>query len=351
MTDQQNKNGEKQKLRYYRKHLGEFRQELREAIPRETLRALHRRSSWKHFGMVFRQCLIAGFAIGGILNFNSGWIWFPCSVALGFVIFDFTILLHEVIHNLVFEKRRPRWNAVLGWMYALPSGLSRTQFTRWHLDHHDELGSSTDDPKRAHLTPKIVKRWYKLLYMTPALFPIYFRAAAREVITYPMDLQNTIRLERSLTIALHLILMSMIYFFGGWVLFVKLYAIPYFFIFPIAFTINRVGQHYNVNPNDVAQWSTLMKGHILWDFIYLFSNYHLEHHYFPGVPCYNLPRIQKSLQPLYDRHGMTFHSYGQILYGWFILNRTPHTDWNLEEDIRTIPSQSNGLSSSKRIQF
>ena len=33
-----------------------------------------------------------------------------------------------------------------------------------------------------------------------------------------------------------------------------------------------------------------MRGHWFWDFAFLNSNYHLEHHYFPGVPFYRLPR-------------------------------------------------------------
>lgn len=316
-----------QKYRYYQKHLGEFRHELRDAIPRETLRDLHRRSPWKHFAILVRQLLIAGLAVAGILIYESIWIWFPCAIALGFVIFDFTILLHEAIHRLIFPEPRPRWNAFFGWLYALPSGISRTQFTRWHLDHHDELGSPAADPKRAHLTPKIVKRWYKFLYMTPALFPIYFRAAAREVKAYPPELRKTIQFERRITIAVHLSVMAAILGFGGLWIYIKLYAIPYFFVFPVAFTINRVGQHYNINPNDIAQWTTLMKGNFFWDFIYLNSNYHLEHHYFPGVPFYNLPRLQQCLEPLYRRHGMQAQTYRWILYGWFIQNRTPHTDW------------------------
>ena len=67
-----------------------------------------------------------------------------------------------------------------------PSGISASQFTRWHLDHHNELGSATDDPKRFHLSPKRNARWYKLLYFTPALFPIYFRAARAEAQGYPL---------------------------------------------------------------------------------------------------------------------------------------------------------------------
>lgn len=315
------------KRRFYRRHLGNFRQELRDTIPRDILRELHRRSAWKHFTIVARQGILAGMAIGGIAVFESGWVWLPCAVVLGFILFDCTVLLHEVIHNTVFEKSRPRLNAALGWLYATPSGVSRTQFTRWHLDHHEELGSSIADPKRAHLTPKIVKRWYKFLYMTPALFPIYFRAAAREVRTYPADLQRTIERERRITISIHLLIMIGLWMgAGGWMFF-KMYAFPYFIVFPVAFTLNRVGQHYNINPQDIAQWTTLMKGNFFWDFVYLNSNYHLEHHYFPGVPFYNLPRLQKALWPLYERHGMAPQTYRQVLYGWFVENNVPHTDW------------------------
>lgn len=319
----------RRKNRFYYKNTKDFRRELRDSIPRDVLRSLHRCSPIKHFVIVIRQCLIAASAVFGILAFESVLIWLPCSITLGFVIFDFSILLHEVIHNAVFKKRRPGWNAVLGWLYALPCGLSRSQFTRWHLDHHQELGSSHNDPKRAHLTPKKVKRWYKFLYMTPALFPIYFRAAVKELKSYTPELQRTIRMERRITLSAHFIVMTFILAGGGVWMFFQLYAIPYFFVFPVAFTINRLGQHYNINPNDAAQWSTLMKGSFFWDHVYLYSNYHLEHHYFPGVPFYNLPKLQMLLQPIYNRHKMKPQTYSRLLYGWFIENRVPHTNWSL----------------------
>jgi len=332
----------RRKNKYYYKHLGDFRRELRETIPVELLRELHRPVAWRHFALVLRQLGIALLTIGLVLRFDSPWLWFPGSVILGFIAFDFTVLLHEVIHNAIFAKKRPLGNAVLGWLYSLPSGISRTQFTRWHLDHHEELGSWTDDPKRAHLTPKIVERWYKFLYMTPALFPIYFRAAAMEAQNYSPELRRIIQIERWVTIGLHLAVMGGLIGSAGFWGFFKVYAVPYFFIFPVAFTINRLGQHYRVNPQDVAQWTTLMRGSLFWDFAFLYSNYHLEHHYFPAVPCYRLPELQKLLQPLYARHGMQPQTYGKILYGWFIENQSPHTDWSATGGSGADGSRDNG---------
>jgi fatty acid desaturase len=71
-----------------------------------------------------------------------------------------------------------------------------------------------------------------------------------------------------------------------------------------------------------------MRGHWFWDFAYLNSNYHLEHHYFAGVPFYRLPKLQRALVPFYERHGMRWHGYGELLYRWFVLNEKPHSDWD-----------------------
>ena len=107
--------------------------------------------------------------------------------------------------------------------------------------------------------------------------------------------------------------------------------IPVFFVFPIAFTLNRLGQHYDIDPDDPAKWGTLMRGHWFWDFAFLNSNYHLEHHYFPGVPFYRLPALQKALVPFYQRKHMRWQSYGRLVYGWIVENRAPHTDWSRPE--------------------
>ena len=313
---------------HYSQHTVGLRSELGDAIPRELLRTLHRKSGWRHAMVAARQFAILGLATWGLIRFENPLIWGPLAVIQGFTIFDFTILLHEVVHHTVFPDRHPVAERVLALLYAVPSGISPSQFTRWHLDHHAELGSDEDDPKRHHLSPKVNARWYKLLYCTPALFPIYFRAARRESATYEAALQARIATERKISIAAHLAAIAAVWYVFGWYAAIRTNVIPVFFIFPIAFTLNRLGQHYDIDPDDPAKWGTLMRGHWFWDFAFLNSNYHLEHHYFPGVPFYRLPALQRALIPFYQRKGTRWQSYGRLLYGWFIENRAPHTDWS-----------------------
>jgi fatty acid desaturase len=168
---------------YYSQHAAALRSELGRALPRSTLVELHQKTPARHFLVAARQFLILGLTTWALVRFDDPLIWVPLAFVQGFTVFNFTVLLHEVVHHLVFVRRRPAAERALGWLYAIPSGISATQFTRWHLDHHAELGSSDDDPKRHHLSPKVNKRWFKLLYCTPALFPIYFRAARREAVT------------------------------------------------------------------------------------------------------------------------------------------------------------------------
>jgi fatty acid desaturase len=316
------------KSNYFTRHAVSLRADLKAALSRDTLRSVHRKSPARHALVAGRQFLVLALATWGLVRFSHPLVWVPLAVIQGFTVFNFTVLLHEVVHHLVFERARPRADRLLGLLYAVPSGISAAQFTRWHLDHHAELGSDEDDPKRHHLSPKRNARWYKLLYCTPALFPMYFRAARRESATYPPDLRRRIAWERRLAMAFHLGAIAALGWMFGAGAAVRAHVVPVIFVFPVAFTLNRLGQHYDIDPADPAKWGTLMKGSWFWDLAFLNSNYHLEHHYFPGVPMYRLPALQRALRPFYAQKGMHWQSYAGLLYGWFVENRAPHTNWN-----------------------
>jgi fatty acid desaturase len=306
-----------------------LRHRLTEAVPHEVLKELHKKSPARHFAVAARQFLILGATSAVSWLSPSPWIWIPAALAAGWTAFNFTVLLHEVVHHAIWNGPRPSGERLLGILYAAPSGISALQFTRWHLTHHAELGDPVADPKRHYLSPKIVTPWYKLLYFTPALFPIYFLAARRETASYPETLVRRIARERTATIALHLAIMAALWAAGGFGVLARVYLVPYFLVFPIAFALNRLGQHYAIDPEDPAKWGSLVKPSRWWDFWYLFSAYHLEHHYFPGIPFYNLRRLHFALRPFFDEIGWKPTTYGRLFRAWIFENRTPHTLWDV----------------------
>ncbi len=306
-----------------------FRSDLSAAIDTDAVRALHRLSPGRHALVAARHVLLLAVAALAIALHPDRWfVTVPASILIGFLVFGFTVLLHEVLHGLVTGSRTNRTERILAHVYAIPSGISQAQFTRWHLDHHDCLGSTTEDPKRAHLTPKVVTRRVKFLYMTPALFPIYFRAARLAAERYEPELRRRIARERRVSIGFHLATLGGLLVGLGPAAAAWIHVIPVFVVFPIAFTLNRLGQHYDIDPADPAHWGTLLvRSPWTWDFLFLHANYHLEHHYFPRVPFYRLPRLRKLLDPFFAARGIRPRTYGGLLFDWFVRNRVPHTPW------------------------
>ena len=229
-------------------------------------------------------------ATWGLIRFDNPLIWMPLAVVQGFTIFNFTILLHEVVHHTVFERKRPVARADSGaplrdserdfgepvhaagtWIITRSSAPTRTIRSGITCRRRStSAGTSCCTARRRSSRSTSAPRAASRRPIRPAL-------------------QRTIGCERRLSIAAHLTAIALLWYFFGVYAALRTSIIPVFFVFPIAFTLNRLGQHYDIDPDDPAKWGTLMRGHWFWDFAYLNSNYHLEHHYFPGVPFYRLP--------------------------------------------------------------
>jgi len=195
---------------YWAEHAQQLKQDLAAALPIEELRRLHDKRPWLHALVAFANFAALAVSAVAIVHFDRWYYWLPFAFLAGFAVFDFTVLLHEVVHRAVLPVSSERAYRFLGLLYAMPSGISASQFTRWHLDHHAGLGSYEEDPKRHYLSPKKNARWLKALYFTPALFPIYFRAAKKETISYEPELKKTISRERNATIVFQLAILAAI---------------------------------------------------------------------------------------------------------------------------------------------
>lgn len=313
---------------YYKDHQGDLPQRLRDAVDGDLLKRLSVRSGFGHALVAVRHIALHLLLAVGLLVFENPWIWVPLAALQGLNILGFIILLHDVIHGVVFPRRRPLLTRLLGLLYAAPSAIAASQFERWHMDHHRGLGSATEDPKRHHLSPKRNSRLLKFLYVTPVLFAIYAKAAGTEVRSYEPALRRRINLERLGNVLLHAGFVTLLWTqFGGEAV-VRVWAVPLFGFFPLAFMVNRLGQHYWIDPTDPAKWGSRVDGNPLVNFLFLNSNFHLEHHYFPAVPLQNLPALNRALRPFWDRIGHPSRAYGPLLWKWFVENREAHTEWS-----------------------
>ena len=112
------------KSHHYWKEIADFKAQLREAIPRPELLALHRRTASKHLLYTARQFAIVAACGAALWNLTDPLYWVPVAVLQGFTFFNMTTLLHEVVHHSVFHGTRPRAERALGLTYAITSGIS-----------------------------------------------------------------------------------------------------------------------------------------------------------------------------------------------------------------------------------
>src|SRR5712692_8902937 len=92
----------------YNRSIGDLKHRLNAAVPHEVLKELHQKTPARHFLVVLRQMLLFAGALALSWSFDSLWVRVPCALVLGFIVFDGTVLLHEVVHKAVFDGDRPR---------------------------------------------------------------------------------------------------------------------------------------------------------------------------------------------------------------------------------------------------
>lgn len=141
-------------VHYWARHTGVLRARLAREVPHDELKRLHQKAPWRHFAITIRQVALLAAATWISARYQNPLIWIPTAIVAGWTIFNFTVLLHDALHNAVWSGRHDGATRWLTMAYAFPSGISGTQFSRWHLTHHAELGSETADPKRHYLHPK-----------------------------------------------------------------------------------------------------------------------------------------------------------------------------------------------------
>ena len=95
-----------------------LRRRLAEELPADQIRRLHGRRPVLHFLIVGWQFFLIGGAGFGLWHLTNP-VWVALlALVMGFTLFNFTVLLHEVVHDAVLRKRNTRLNRVLG-----PRGL------------------------------------------------------------------------------------------------------------------------------------------------------------------------------------------------------------------------------------
>jgi fatty acid desaturase len=286
-----------------------------------TLQARHELSSGLEAELADLRRLRAGRRIAEILFFVVLWI---VAIALGVNGFTlsgigisaaalnaFYLLSHEGHHNLLFRSRFA--NHAVNVALCIPLLHSPSGYRVLHELHHRFLGGPGDPDEYRNYTSdsrlRWALQWVRLTMGTLVYMPLIPIVAWRRA-------QSADRLRLALESTLMVAVLTPIFVFIPIRVLLDLWLIPGVVVGYIS-AVRALAQHALTMPGDPLTASRSVRSNRLVAFLLLNENYHLEHHLFPEVPSYNLPRLRELLRGRLPR-SVEAVSYTRFLAGFAI---------------------------------
>jgi fatty acid desaturase len=293
-------------------------------------RVLHEPDHRRHYQRLAVFVLLylgAAFAVWSLAICPSfaHWRWLvalPCYLCAAGALHGISLFAHEAVHQTL--ARNGRWNALLGAACAIPVLQNCSAYTVLHLRHHQHLGEDGDPDHYAAYTRWtwliFTMNWFRLLIG----YPIYIVAipilgwrhgTARQRVGIALEFAAAVLLVTAALLAplpagllLH-----------GWL-------IPMLLI-NFMVNIRGMSQHtlLGESTDEVRGTRSILTSRLI-AFFMCNENYHLEHHLYPGVPWYHLPRVHAALRgELIARGAPYIRSYTAFVREFIVhsLRRSP----------------------------
>jgi fatty acid desaturase len=245
--------------------------------------------------------LIAFFAAWGVIGYlimqlDSWYLRFPGYVILGFMMHGIGVNIHESIHGLLTKKNK-LLNYLLGFFSGLPMLLSRGAYKVVHTEHHRFNRLDGDPDELTNITSN--KRLQSVLFYVAFLIVgyVYIFLAPFMAIKLARNLRS-----RLIIIAEYFVIISIFSYIvlyldgiGRMDIFVNCWLAP-FLVLGLTVNIRAMAEHQMTNKGDksIRRSRTVVTNRVT-SFLLFNINYHIEHHLFPSIPWYNLPKAHKLL--------------------------------------------------------
>ena len=249
------------------------------------------------------------------------WVRIAGIFVIGVSIQAMAILMHEALHANLF--RQLFWDRWIGFMLAVPAFFSFTAYKVAHLNHHRYTRTDRDQDELPNMCQN--QRQYIALYYAWFLigtFLYFFIVPWKALrIARPRD-RSRIYVEYPLMFLIYGLFTSLAFHSG------RPMSLLWYWLLPalVAILLSNVrglAEHLGTEGDgDAISRTRTITSNKLVSFLMLNLNYHLEHHLFPAIPWYALPKVHRLLEPVYrTRNADVRKSY--LAYALQSLRRGP----------------------------
>lgn len=294
--------------------LRQFESITRQSISTEKREGLRRLQKLEpaHNAMVifFLAQWIAAGAVMSAVNFLP--VEIACSLLMGFSVVGLPVLMHEGCHSLL--SKNPLLNRWLGFICGVPGLVSVSAYRSIHLIHHSDTRTDRDPDNIEQGTGLPLPKAF--LHYVVLVAGIYFYIPMVAVTGYrkgKKEMKKAIVVEYALLIAIVT---------GAFLVFplesmVRYWLIPLLIAGQLS-NVRGLAEHGLMSTgNPFIDTRTVLSNRFV-SFMMCNLNYHLEHHLFPGIPWYNLPKVHRLLREEFQKAGASvYRSYSSFLFDFF----------------------------------
>lgn len=290
-------------------------------LPPEELRKLSTLNPWVSILHIGLEWLGIIGAIWLCSHYWSIWLYIPTVMWIGARQHALLILMHEGTHYRLFKNKRLN-DFVSEVFLAWPNFITARAYRVSHFAHHRHI-STDDDPdwvRKKNHEWEFPKSWADLGRI---LLKDVFGLNTHQLIAEVTDLADTPEKEskppRGYTlarVAFYLTALAAVIYFQWFLGFLLFWLIPFGTWFKMIIRIRGIAEHYGL---DDAAYGLTRTTILSW-FDKLFVapnniNYHLEHHLYPSVPFFRLPRLHKKLMEnsAYQQQAHVTQTYWGVL--------------------------------------
>lgn len=282
----------------------------------EDLRDLSRPSGLRTIFAISIDWLLicANFAL--LIYFPSPWLWIFCYWFAARQQLALAILMHDGSHRRMFKSAR--WNdLVCQFFCGAPLYFSMYSYQKLHLKHHRNP-LAADDPDisliggypiaKASLIRKLARDAFGISYFKFIRYFIHMarRPQAKEQKSDELSFNLELKAQASgnrlpfwLVVA-SILLMNFIMWFvlfmlgHGW-LYLFFWMLPAVSALQVLLRIRGIAEHAGYQPSPDQRTNARTVINPIQTYIFAPHNvaYHIEHHIYPAVPFFNLPKLHR----------------------------------------------------------
>lgn len=324
-------------------------------LERQELTSLEERRKWGALSQAVTNILLVVSLSILCVNVQSVFVWIPVWWLQAIVLSGFLGAAHDCAHGTFARTRR--MNHVLGSLWSSAVLFNFSLYKYYHLEHHHHTTVDGDTEPLGSF--RNLREYLAALPMFGFFVPFWVMSLRAFFGSYPHFVRTSVA-KRDVRADNWVLLAWFGLIIAGAVVAPAAiligYIAPLAFYFPMVFWTS-IPEHYGCEEGSNPFRNTRsLSGLTAFRWVFWNGNYHAEHHYYPRVPSYNLPRLHALIGQQFEfreRSYVAFHL--KVMWRLFHsgdregpvlrpLERIQYEDIHESEASDSLPPKENALS-------